>query len=104
LCGQSIGVPLVMTSNLVVNNAGPAQVTGAVCSWTYSDITPGSVSGTGNLSVDPLFVDPVHNNFHLQLASPVRDAADPAATLAVDIDGDTRPQGAGRDMGADEIK
>jgi hypothetical protein len=62
------------------------------------------VAGTGNLSSDPLFVDPVHNNFHLQLASPARDAADPAATLAVDLDGDARPQGAGRDMGADEIK
>jgi hypothetical protein len=104
VCDQSISVPLAMTSNIVVNNAGPAQVSGTTCVWTYSDIAPGPVSGTGNLSIDPLFVDPVHNNFHLQLASPARDAADPAATLAVDIDGDTRPQGAGRDMGADEIK
>lgn len=104
VCDQTIGVPLAMTSNIVVNNAGPAQVSGDACVWTYSDIAPGPVSGTGNLSSDPLFVDPVHNNFHLQLASPARDAADPAATLAVDIDGDARPQGAGRDMGADEIK
>jgi hypothetical protein len=104
MCDPSIGVPLAMASNIVVNNAGPSQVTGVACTWTYSDIAPGPVSGTGNLSSDPLFVDPVHNNFHLQLASPVRDAADPAATLAVDIDGDARPQGGGRDMGADEIK
>ncbi|HEX8111325.1 MAG TPA: right-handed parallel beta-helix repeat-containing protein [Kofleriaceae bacterium] len=104
LCDQSVGVPLAMTSNIVVNNAGPAQISGGACVWTYSDIAPGPVSGTGNRSSDPLFVDPVHNNFHLQLASPARDAADPAATLAVDIDGDARPQGAGRDMGADEIK
>lgn len=103
-CDQVAGVPFAMTSNLVVNNAGPTQVIGGACAWTYSDIFPGPVSGTGNLSSDPLFVDPAHNNFHLQLASPVRDAADPAATLAVDIDGDARPQGAGRDMGADEIK
>jgi hypothetical protein len=103
-CDAGAGVPLAMTSNLVVNNAGPSQVIGGACVWTYSDIAPGSVSGTGNLSSDPLFVDPAHNNFHLQLASPVRDAADPAATLAVDIDGDARPQGARRDMGADEIK
>jgi len=103
-CDDAASAPFAMTSNIVVNNAGPAQVRGGACVWTYSDITPGTVSGTGNLSSDPLFVDPVHNNFHLQLASPARDAADPAATLAVDIDGDTRPQGAGRDMGADEIK
>lgn len=101
---DDVQVPLAMTSNVVVNNAGPAQVSDGACSWTYSDIAPGPVSGTGNLSSDPLFVDPVHNNFHLQLASPARDAADPAATLAVDLDGDARPQGAGRDMGADEIK
>lgn len=104
VCGQDVGVPLAMTSNIVVNNAGSAQVSGDACVWTYSDIAPVPVSGTGNLSSDPLFIDPVHNNFHLQIASPVRDAADPAATLAVDIDGDARPQGAGRDMGADEIK
>jgi len=64
----------------------------------------GDPAGAGNRSIDPLFVDPAHDNFHLQIASPVRDAADPAATLAVDIDGDARPQGPGRDMGADEIK
>jgi hypothetical protein len=104
VCGQDVQVPLAMTSNIVVDNSGPAQVSGAACSWTYSDIAPVPVSGSGNLSSDPLFLDPLHNNFHLQIASPVRDAADPAATLAVDIDGDARPQGAGRDMGADEIK
>jgi hypothetical protein len=104
VCSDSAGSLLAMTSNIVVNNAGPAQVSGATCIWTYSDIAPGPVSGTGNLSSDPLFVDPAHNNFHLQLASPAKDAADPAATLAVDLDGDARPQGARRDMGADEIK
>ncbi|HEX3759811.1 MAG TPA: right-handed parallel beta-helix repeat-containing protein [Kofleriaceae bacterium] len=104
VCDQDIAVSVPMTSNIVVDNTGPAQVSGAACFWTYSDIAPGSVFGMGNRSSDPLFVDPAHNNFHLQIASPVRDAADPAATLAVDIDGDARPQGAGRDMGADEIK
>jgi hypothetical protein len=93
-----------MNSNIIVNNTGPAQVSGGNCPSTYSDIGPGAVPGTGNLSSDPLFVDPARNNFHLQLASPARDAADPAATLAVDFDGDARPQGARRDMGADEIK
>ena len=97
------------------DNGAGTQVEGTNCTWSYSDIGSGIVSipagssgsggsGSGNISSAPLFVDPVHNNFHLQVSSPARDAADPAATLAVDIDGDFRPQGAGRDMGADEIK
>lgn len=91
LCGV-VAAPLTFSSSIVVDNAG-LQVDGGNCAWAYSD-----------LSTDPLFVDPLHDNFHLQIASPARDAADPAATLAVDIDGDARPQGPARDMGADEIR
>ena len=50
-------------------------------------------------------MNPVAGNqgdYHLQSSSPCIDAADPAATLDVDIDGDIRPQGAAHDMGADE--
>lgn len=96
-----------MTSSIVFDNGAGTQVEGTNCNWIFSDIGPVPASsgpGSGNLSSAPLFLDPVHNNFHLQVSSPARDAADPAATLAVDIDGDFRPQGAGRDMGADEIK
>jgi hypothetical protein len=75
-------------------------------SLAYSDGFAGTVAllGAGNLLVDPLVVDVLHGDLHLRAASPVRNAADPAATLADDIDGDARPQGAGRDMGADEIQ
>jgi hypothetical protein len=105
-----IAAPVRLTSSIVVDNTAGNQVDGGNCTWTYSDVAPvavagsGGPGGSGNLSVDPRFVDPAHNDFHLQSASPVRDAADPAATLAVDIDGDARPQGAGRDLGADEIR
>jgi hypothetical protein len=102
VCGNFLA-QLTFTSNIVVDNGSGAQVEGASCHWIYSDIAPQPVPGTGNRSADPLFVDPVHNNFHLQTGSPARDTADPAATLAIDLDGDARPQGAGRDIGADEI-
>ncbi|HSK04591.1 MAG TPA: choice-of-anchor Q domain-containing protein, partial [Kofleriaceae bacterium] len=99
-----VAMPIVLTNSVVYDNGTGTQVEGANCSWTYSDIGPTAVSGTGNINAPPMFVDSMQGNFHLQSSSPAKDAADPAASLAVDIDGDTRPQGDGRDMGADEIR
>lgn len=103
LCA-AIGTPLVLTNSIVYDNGAGLQVEGGNCSWTYSDIGPTTASGTGNLNAPPLFVNAMQSNFHLQPGSPVKDAADPAASLAIDIDGDPRPQGDRRDMGADEIR
>lgn len=99
----------VFANNIVFNNATPlsfTQVSGDRCSWVFSDIAPLPpipIVG-GNIVVDPQFVDVAQGDFHLGSDSPLRDAADPAATLGVDIDGQARPQGTGREMGADEIK
>lgn len=102
----SIGTPLAFSNSIVTGNpvlGGGKQVGGNNCAWTYSAIGD-SVTGTGNITDDPLFVDPGQDDYHLQAASPAKEKADPAATLAVDFDGDPRPQGAIRDIGADEIK
>jgi hypothetical protein len=74
-----------------------------MCTWTFSDIE-GGPAGMGNIDVDPLFVSVPTKNFHLQQTSPVKDKADPSATVTDDIDRDHRPQGSGFDIGADEIK
>lgn len=99
--------PLTFSNNIIYANivsGGGAQVGGDVnCSTSYSDIGPGAVIGQGNINQNPLFVS-LLQNFHLMATSPARDAADPAAKIADDIDGDARPQGPRRDMGADEIK
>jgi len=104
-----IAKPLVFSNNLLFSNVSfpipsQSQIEGINCGWAYSNIGPEPPPGPGNIAVDPQFVDTFHHDFHLQVTSPVRDTADPAATLATDIDGDDRPEGAGRDVGADEIK
>jgi CotH protein/lamin tail-like protein len=42
---------------------------------THSDVTGGAPSGEGNISEDPLFLDPDHGNFELTAGSPCRGTA-----------------------------
>lgn len=58
---------------------------------------------TGAITGDPLFVNAVGGDFHLQNASPAIDAGG-AHQMAVDFDGLLRPQGAGFDLGAFEYR
>jgi len=63
------------------------------------------VTGTHNISLDPIFVAPPNDGYHLQAGSPCIDAGDPAGVPPApptDIDDDPRPIGAGVDIGADE--
>jgi hypothetical protein len=52
----------------------------------------GGWSGTGNIDVDPLFVDPVNKDFHLRAGSPCIDTGDPNSP--------PDPDGTRADMGA----
>ena len=58
---------------------------------TFCDIE-GGYSGEGNINVDPLFVDPTKNDFHLQATSPCIDSGDNTASALPfsDSDGDAR--------------
>jgi len=61
--------------------------------------------GTGNVSGDPQFASVNGQDFHIALGSPADNAGDPAASTAIDFDGNPRPQPAGSppDIGAFEV-
>jgi hypothetical protein len=65
-----------------------------------SDVSPANFPGTGNLSADPLFVNPATNDYHLKAGSPCIGAANPTGAPAQDRDQLSRD--AQPDMGAFE--
>jgi hypothetical protein len=65
--------------------------TGNIFEARYTD-SQGGWPGPGNLNADPLFTDPLHNNFHLLPDSPCIDAGNPDSPLD--------PDGSRADMGA----
>ena len=85
-------------SSIVWGNTGAGGQIGGHpnCTATYS-VVAGGFSGTGNTDLDPLLT-PV--TFRLRDGSSAIDRADPAATVAYDLDDQRRP--AMKDSGADE--
>ncbi|MHC4624936.1 MAG: right-handed parallel beta-helix repeat-containing protein [Planctomycetota bacterium] len=72
---------------------------------TYSCVF-GMLFGTGNISDDPLFVNPDANDYRLRVDSPCINAGDPGfvpAPYETDIDGEARLLAGRVDMGADEF-
>lgn len=89
---------IAVTSSLFAANAMPSD--GVVISYSLFDT--GAAPGAGNFNGDPDFVDALNDDFHIGPTSAAIDHADPAATLAVDFDGNPRPIGPAPDCGADE--
>ena len=67
--------------------------------------TPPAAGSSGNITVDPLFVNAAANNYRLRAGSPARDTGDnspPGTIRNYDLDGLARIEGALVDMGAYE--
>ncbi len=104
------GDGLSVTNSIIANNASvgvSSNIDGATADYSdvwghTSDYSDSASAGTGSLSVDPGFVDPAADNYHLLLSSSLLTAADPDATLSSDLEGAIRPQDGGFAMGAFE--
>ncbi len=90
----------VYNNNLSCSNYQTGQ---SAC--LYLNFTSG-FSEANNISVNPLFVNTLTGDFHLQSTSPCIDAGTETGTAInlpyTDFEGDTRVNGTAPDMGADE--
>ncbi|GAI98389.1 unnamed protein product, partial [marine sediment metagenome] len=98
-CGES-SLPQIR-NNIITNNAdhGINCLDASALAISYNDVWGhtnsdylGCVAGTGDISEDPFFVDPLAANYRLQAKSPCIDAGDPASNL--DLDGTRADMGA----------
>jgi hypothetical protein len=90
----------VVTNTIVWDNTAPGEMIGlGTFSINYSDIE-GGWPGTGNIDVDPLFVDASNDDYHLQVGSPCIDKGTAVGAPAYDIEDTSRD--AAPDIGAYE--
>lgn len=87
-------------ANNIFSSGDMTQVSQTNCDLEFNLSNMG-LGGSGNITAQPTYVG--GTDYHLAPTSEGVDDADPGATLTIDFDGHPRPQGAGRDMGADEV-
>jgi parallel beta-helix repeat protein len=71
---------------------------------SYCNIGTGDLSGSRNISADPLFVNPAKGDYHLRTGSPCIDTGTGSGAPGIDLDGNKRPYGRGVDMGCYESR
>jgi parallel beta-helix repeat protein/VCBS repeat-containing protein len=117
----SQGIQLTNTTNTIVkNNIFAYQENGIGSIWTNDSTSKATLSAGFNCvyraggnprrapdpgdvwGLNPLFVNEATGDYHLQSASPCIDKGTDMG-VTTDLDGRTRPQGAGYDMGAYEF-
>jgi hypothetical protein len=113
-CDATRPQPTLRNNIVALNSSGVwanAAFTGASTNDVFGntganyDGPSGDLTATqGNLSADPLFVNPAADEFHLTAHSPCVDAGTAIGNEAMDLDGAPRFVGASVDIGAYEYQ
>jgi hypothetical protein len=98
--GMEVGGAVVISNSVMWGNGGSDYECDGGCTLAYSDVGNGDVTGAGNISENPLFVDADNGDYHLQVGSPCIDKGTAVGAPAADIEG--TPRDAVPDMGAYE--
>jgi predicted outer membrane repeat protein len=115
--GQAAGSALYVNANTVdVRNniiashaTGILRDAGGTVTANYNlfhgngaEVSGSSITNANAIAGAPDFVNPANDDYHLSIGSAALDAGPDVGTI-VDTDGESRPQGAGFDLGFDEL-
>lgn len=105
------GMTNILVQNNIVSQNNGFQIRTTVPAQTIitNNLTYGfrnyssETRGQNYVDADPKFVNPSSSDFHLQISSPAINKGTSTNTPSTDFDGNTRPKGAGYDIGAYEL-
>ena len=97
---------VLVENNIFSQNSVNMEIISGAVAQTIIDHNlfygPGGTGGTNPVVGNPLFVNPMGADFHLQSGSPAIDAGSSLNAPNKDYSGNLRPRGAGYDIGAYE--
>jgi len=103
--GSYYGFAGFLYNCIVYSNSAPTASNYSGSTLSFCCTTPLPTAGIGNITNDPLFVNPATGDYHLQSNSPCINAGNNAyAPVGPDLDGNPRISGGTVDIGAYEFQ
>jgi hypothetical protein len=108
ILGSTYGGTFTLRNNIIAGHSTGVELASGAATSDYDDYydnttnLDGVAMGTHDRIDNPQFVDRPAGDFHLAMTSPVIDQGDGSLGITLDFESDTRPHGAGVDIGADE--